>query len=154
MQIQNTYYKAINWVATCNLTVATLPSTIAKTFWTRKCTVVSRSVIRRDSVVNTFFGERTPPVAVNAVKMMNIIKVRDIIMKARLAARTNPARRMMKDSFLNNPNNIRCIEVLATMYTQIHLRGIGCTIGQSRIKAEECCSVRTGLKHNWVLTSH
>ena len=28
-------------------------------------------------------------------------------------------------------------------------------IGQSRIKADqECCSVRTGLKHNWVLTSH
>ena len=30
------------------------------------------------------------------------------------------------------------------------------TIGQSRLKAEECCPVRTltGLKHNWVLMSH
>ena len=45
------------------------------------------------------------------------------------------------------------METLEMVQVQ-HKSGNGCLTGHSRIKAEECCSVRTSLKHTWVLTSH
>lgn len=91
-------------VSTCSLTVATLPSTIARTFWIRKWMEVSLITISRDRVVKTFLGVRSPPVAVYTVKTTYMIRLRDTIIKARLAALTRPAFRIRKDSFLKKKN--------------------------------------------------
>ena len=85
---------------TWSLTVATLPSTIAREFWMKKWTVVSLRNISRERVVKTFLGVSSPPVAVYTENTMYMIIVRDTIMNARLAARTSPAIRIRKDSFL------------------------------------------------------
>ena len=73
---------------------------MARVFWMKKWTVVSLSTISRESVVKTFLGVSSPPLPTYAEKTMNMIMVRDTIMKARLEALTSPAVRIKKDSFL------------------------------------------------------